>query len=116
MRHASTIRLTALAAACLACSSVTAQEHDPTALDPVVVTATRTATTVDASLAAVEQGEQITITRRGQPIARLVAAGPVRRETSQRQRVATVFARMKQQRKGVTMEGDIRELIAAGRD
>ena len=54
MRHASTIRLTALAAACLACSSVTAQEHDPTALDPVVVTATRTATTVDASLAAVE--------------------------------------------------------------
>ena len=45
MRHASTIRLTALAAACLACSSVTAQEHDPTALDPVVVTATRTATT-----------------------------------------------------------------------
>ena len=54
MHHASTIRLTALAAACLACSSVTAQEHDPTALDPVVVTATRTATTVDASLAAVE--------------------------------------------------------------
>jgi prevent-host-death family protein len=67
-------------------------------------------------LAAVEQGEQITITRRGQPVARLVAAGPVRREASQRQRVASVFARMKRQRQGITLAGDIRELIAAGRD
>ncbi|MFM9882665.1 MAG: type II toxin-antitoxin system Phd/YefM family antitoxin [Burkholderiales bacterium] len=67
-------------------------------------------------LAAVEQGEQITITRRGQPVAKLVAVGPVRREASQRQRVASVFARMKQQRRGVTLTGDVRELIAAGRD
>ena len=67
-------------------------------------------------LAAVEQGEQITITRRGQPVARLVAVGPVRREASQRQRVTAVFGRMKQQRKGITLEGDLREMIAAGRD
>ena len=49
-----TLRLAALAAACLACHAVAAQEHDPTALDPVVVTATRTATTANAALAAVE--------------------------------------------------------------
>jgi prevent-host-death family protein len=67
-------------------------------------------------LAAVEQGEQITITRRGQPVARLVAVGPVRKEASQRQRVTAAFARLKQQRKGVTLEGDLREVIAAGRD
>ena len=35
-------------------------------------------------VAAVEQGEQVTITRRGQPVAKLVAIGPVRREASQR--------------------------------
>ncbi len=67
-------------------------------------------------VAAVEQGEQVTITRRGQPVARLVAAGPVRREAPQRQRVAAVFARMKQRREGVTLEGDIRAMIAEGRD
>ena len=67
-------------------------------------------------VAAVEQGEQVTITRRGQPVTRLVAAGPVRREAPQRQRVAAVFARMKQRREGVTLEGDIRAMIAEGRD
>jgi prevent-host-death family protein len=67
-------------------------------------------------LAAVEQGEQVTITRRGRPVARLVAIGPVRREASQRQRVTAVFARMRQQRQGVTLEGDLREWIEAGRD
>jgi prevent-host-death family protein len=67
-------------------------------------------------LAAVEHGEQITITRRGRPVARLVAIGPVRREASQRQRVTAVFARMRQQRTGITPEGDLRETIAAGRD
>jgi prevent-host-death family protein len=67
-------------------------------------------------LAAVEQGEQFTITRRGHPIAKLVGAGPVRREISQRQRVASVFERMALQRQGVTLEGDIRDLSAEGRD
>jgi prevent-host-death family protein len=67
-------------------------------------------------VAAVEQGEQVTITRRGQPVAKLVAIGPVRREASQRQRVTAVFARMRQRRQGVTLEGDLREWIEAGRD
>jgi prevent-host-death family protein len=67
-------------------------------------------------LAAVERGEQITITRHGQPVAKLVAVGPARREASQRQTVTSVFARMNQRRKGVTLDGDVRALIAAGRD
>ncbi len=67
-------------------------------------------------VAAVEQGEQVTITRRGQPVAKLVAIGSVRREASQRQRVTAVFARMRQQRRGVTLEGGLREWIEAGRD
>lgn len=54
MHLQSTLRLAALATACLGCNTLAAQEHDPTSLDPVIVTATRTATTVDASLAAVE--------------------------------------------------------------
>ena len=67
-------------------------------------------------LAEVEQGEQITITRRGEPVARLVAIGPARRQASQKQRVASVFARLKQQRQGISLDGDVRELSADGRD
>ena len=67
-------------------------------------------------LAAVEQGEQVTITRRGLPVARLVAAGGVRREASQRQRVASVFARLKQQRRAIVLEGDLSAIAAEGRD
>ncbi|MBC8058662.1 MAG: type II toxin-antitoxin system prevent-host-death family antitoxin [Rhizobiales bacterium] len=68
-------------------------------------------------LAEVEQGEQITITRRGLPIARLVSAVAVRRgAASERQRVAATIASLREQRKGVVLEGDLHELIAEGRD
>ncbi len=65
----------------------------------------------------VEQGEQITITRRGQPIARLVGLTAAKRAApSQRQQVAATIAALREQRKGVVLEGDLRDLIADGRD
>ena len=69
-------------------------------------------------LAEVERGEQVTITRRGVPVARLVAASPVRKAgaASQRQHVSAVFASMKKQRKGVTLDLPLREVIQLGRD
>ena len=68
-------------------------------------------------LVEVEQGEQITITRRGKPIARLVSAtAAVRGATNQRQHVAATIAKLRAQRKGIVLEGDLRDLIAEGRD
>lgn len=68
-------------------------------------------------LAEVELGEQITITRHGQPIARLVAALAVKRGVaSQRQQVTATFAKLKAQRKGVVLEGNLQDLISEGRD
>ena len=69
-------------------------------------------------LVEVEHGEQVTITRRGLPIARLVSAIATKRggAPSQRQQVGATIASLREQRKGVVLEGDLRELIADGRD
>ncbi len=68
-------------------------------------------------LVEVEQGEQFTITRRGQPIARLVSATLARRGVaSQRSQVDAIRAALREGRKGVTLEGDLKDLIADGRD
>ncbi len=68
-------------------------------------------------LAAVEQGEQVTITRRGVAVARLVPTAPVRRSAaSQRLRVSQVFAQLRAQRVGVVLDVPLREVIAEGRD
>jgi prevent-host-death family protein len=68
-------------------------------------------------LAEVEKGEQVTITRRGLPIARLVSALPAKRgAAAQRQQVAATFAKLKAQRKGVVLRGKLQDLIAEGRD
>jgi prevent-host-death family protein len=69
-------------------------------------------------LVEVERGGQVTITRRGQPIARLVSAVAAKRggASSQRQHVAATIASLREQRKGVVLEGDLRTLIADGRD
>lgn len=69
-------------------------------------------------LAEVERGEQITITRRGVPVARLVPATAVRKaaEPSQRQRVSSVFAAMRKEREGVTLDVPLRDAIEHGRD
>ena len=69
-------------------------------------------------LVEVEQGGQVTITRRGLPIARLVSAIATKRggASSQRQQVGATIASLREQRKGVVLEGDLRALIADGRD
>lgn len=66
-------------------------------------------------LAAVELGEQITITRRGRPVARIIAAEAPHAETQQ-VRVAGAFARLRELRKGISLGGDLREAIEGGRD
>ncbi|AYH42722.1 type II toxin-antitoxin system prevent-host-death family antitoxin [Azoarcus sp. DN11] len=68
-------------------------------------------------LAAVEHGEQVTITRRGRPVARIVAAEPASATLqTQRERVAGTFARLRALRQGVTLGMDVREAIEDGRD
>lgn len=71
-------------------------------------------------LAEVGQGEQVTITRRGVPVARLVAAGPnagVRSAAQQqRMRVRRALADLRQRRRGVTLDLPLREAIEHGRD
>ena len=65
----------------------------------------------------VEQGEQITITRRGLPVARLVSVIAAKRgPNSQRQQVGATIASLREQRKCVVLEGDLRDLIGDGRD
>ncbi|MFO1220104.1 MAG: type II toxin-antitoxin system prevent-host-death family antitoxin [Burkholderiaceae bacterium] len=68
-------------------------------------------------LAAVEQGEQVVITRRGVAVARLVPPAAARRVAAgQRQRVAQTFAKLRAQRAGVTLDMPLRDAIAEGRD
>lgn len=65
----------------------------------------------------VERGEQVTITRRGVAIARLVSvAAPKRIATSQRQGVAAIFAQLRAQRDGVVLKGKLKDIAGAGRD
>lgn len=68
-------------------------------------------------LVEVEGGEQFTITRRGLPVARLVAVGPPKSAAhSQRKQVLAVFSQLVQQRRGVVMEGNTKDWVADGRD
>ena len=69
-------------------------------------------------LAEVERGGQVTITRRGVPVARLVGAGSESKAsaTSQRRHVSAVFATMRKERKGVTLDLRLRDAIRLGRD
>jgi prevent-host-death family protein len=68
-------------------------------------------------LAAVEHGEQVTITRRGRAVARIVAAVDVEESAqAQRQRVAGTFARLRELRQSISLDMDLREAIEEGRD
>ena len=68
-------------------------------------------------LVEVEQGEQVTITRRGLPVARLVGLASAKRGApSQRQQVGVAIVSLRELRKGVVLEGDLRDLISDGRD
>ncbi len=65
----------------------------------------------------VEKGEQITITRRGVAIARLVSAtAPKRAAASERQQVAATFERLKLHREGVVLKGKLKDIVAQCRD
>ncbi len=65
----------------------------------------------------VERGEQITITRRGVAVARLVSAVASKRAaSSQRQQVAATFERLKALRDGIVLKGKLKDIIAEGRD
>lgn len=60
----------------------------------------------------VEQGEEVTITRHGKPVARLVSAKP----GFDRQAAIAAAARIRAMRKGVTLGGlKIKDLIEEGR-
>lgn len=69
----------------------------------------------------VERGDEVLITRRGAPVARLVAAAPGplaarSAQAQQRQRVLSVFERLAELRRGVTLDLPVRAAIEAGRD
>lgn len=65
----------------------------------------------------VEAGEQVTITRRGQAVARLVGMGsPKRGASNQKQRVAQVFDALRLRRKTVNLDLPLRQAIEQGRD
>ncbi|MFN3750392.1 MAG: type II toxin-antitoxin system Phd/YefM family antitoxin [Thiobacillus sp.] len=65
-------------------------------------------------IAAVEHGDRVTITRRGVPVACLVAAAAD--ASSQRERVASALQRLRQIRAGVVLDGDLKALARAGLD
>ena len=68
-------------------------------------------------ITAVEHGAQITITRRGVPVARLVAeTAEVTGSPRQRQRVASALARLRQIRGGLVLEGDLKAVARIGLD
>jgi prevent-host-death family protein len=65
-----------------------------------------------ALLDLVEKGEEITITRHGKPVARLVA----HRDDDRTRRALAAVDRIRELRKGLTLGGlDIKELINEGR-
>lgn len=67
-----------------------------------------------------EKGEQFVITRRGEAIARLVAATPASAKRTQaqaqRQRVADAIDALNQLRAGSTLDMSLRQAIEFGRD
>ena len=68
-------------------------------------------------LNSVEQGEEITITRHGSPVARIVSINTSSQgEPGQRERVAGVMAHLRNLRQGVNLGSSLAEAIEDGRD
>ncbi|HEX7971099.1 MAG TPA: type II toxin-antitoxin system prevent-host-death family antitoxin [Thiobacillus sp.] len=68
-------------------------------------------------IAAVEHGDQVTITRRGVPVARLVAEpAQAAAPTGRRQRIALALERLRQIRGGLALEGDLKAIARDGLD
>lgn len=66
-------------------------------------------------IARVEAGEEISVTRRGKAVARLVAAGEPD-HAAQRERVAKVFRRLGALRDRLDLEGDLKAIAREGLD
>jgi prevent-host-death family protein len=72
---------------------------------------------LSALVARVEQGEEIAITRRGVPVARLVPDfGHRHGRAGRRAQVAVVLERLQQLRAGSLLEGDLRVIAREGLD
>ena len=69
-------------------------------------------------LSQAQQGEEITITRHGVPVARLVplAAPTANAAAAQRRQVTAAFRALAALRRGVTLDVALREAIEQGRD
>lgn len=68
-------------------------------------------------IAAVEHGDQVTITRRGVPVARLVAEVVEATDSlHRRQRVASALERLRQIRGSLVFEGDMKVVARDGLD
>lgn len=68
-------------------------------------------------ITAVEHGDQVTITRRGVPVARLVAEPDQKAVVAgRRQRVALALERLRQLRSGLALEGDLKAVAREGLD
>jgi prevent-host-death family protein len=68
-------------------------------------------------LTAVEHGEEITITRHGSPVARMVSVStPSQSDQGQRERVCGTMAHLRTLRRGVTLDGSLSEALEDGRD
>ncbi len=64
----------------------------------------------------VEAGEEISVTRHGKPVARLVAAGQPEGDAGRRMQVAEAFRRLSILRAGVRLEGDLKAMAREGLD
>ena len=67
-------------------------------------------------IARVEAGEEVAVTRRGKPVARLVAMDDRATAPGRRERVAAAFQRLAALRQGVRLEGDIQAIAREGLD
>lgn len=63
----------------------------------------------------VERGETVAVTRRGKPVAQLVAFANDAPD-QQREQVQQTFERLRQLRSGIALEGDIKTLAREGLD
>ena len=66
-------------------------------------------------IALVESGEEVSVTRRGTLVVRLVAAEPVDRK-AQQAKIVEAFARLAAIRGRVRVEGDIKSIAREGLD
>ncbi|MDP2808952.1 MAG: type II toxin-antitoxin system prevent-host-death family antitoxin [Rhodocyclaceae bacterium] len=68
-------------------------------------------------LAAVQSGKEVEITKHGKPVVRMVAVQDDAAALADRKkRVAEAFSQLREMRKGVCLEGDIKAIIAEGRE